>query len=149
MKLRAWRKSKGLTQHQLAEASGLSHARISMIERGDGLPSPEAAKRLELVTNGVVTAAELLGLESASSMQSGMSEGTKAFEHSSLGLPPLLLEEAASYGLDPGEIARAAVERAVKTERMKRFSNENREAIESWNELVKREGLWSDGLRVF
>ena len=62
---------------------------------------------------------------------------------------PALLQEAASYGLDAEEIARSAVERAVKTERMKRFSEENREAIESWNALVEREGLWSDGYRAF
>lgn len=57
--------------------------------------------------------------------------------------------EVDQLDLDVVEIARAAVERAVKTERMKRFSEENREAIESWNNLVEREGLWSDGLRAF
>lgn len=57
--------------------------------------------------------------------------------------------EADKFDLDVAEIARAAVERAVKTERMKRFSEDNREAIESWNDLVEREGLWSDGLRAF
>lgn len=149
MKLRAWRKSNGLTQQQLAEAIGLSHARISMIERGDGLPSPEAAKRLEAVTKGFVTAAELLGLGSATSLQSGMSEGAAEFEHASSDLPPPLLEEAASYGLDAGEIARAAVESAVKAERMKRFSEENREAIESWNEHYKKHGLWNEKYRLF
>lgn len=60
-----------------------------------------------------------------------------------------MLEEAASYGLDAGEIARAAVERAVKTERMKRFSEENREAIESWNEHYKKHGLWNEKYRLF
>lgn len=78
-----------------------------------------------------------------------MAEDPATFERDALDLHPSLLEEAKSYGLDPAEIARAAVERAVKTERMKRFSEENREAIESWNDLVDREGLWSDGLRAF
>ena len=78
-----------------------------------------------------------------------MAEDRATFGRDTLDLHPALLEEAASYALDPAEIARAAVERAVKTERMKRFSEENREAIESWNDLVDREGLWSDGLRAF
>ena len=78
-----------------------------------------------------------------------MAEDRATFERDTLDLYPSLLEEAASYGLDPVAIARAAVERAVKTERMKRFSEENREAIQSWNHLVDREGLWSDGLRAF
>jgi len=78
-----------------------------------------------------------------------MAEDRATFEQSTLDLHPALLEEASSYGLNPSEIAHTAVERAVKTERMKRFSEENREAIESWNDLVEREGLWSDGLRAF
>lgn len=79
----------------------------------------------------------------------GLAEDHAKFEHGGLDLHPTLLQEAASYGLDAAEIARSAVERAVKTERMKRFSEENREAVESWNDLVEREGLWSDGLRAF
>lgn len=106
------------------------------------------AKRIEVATDGEVTAAELLGLEVAlGSRPFGVAENASAFVHSEL--DPALLKEAASYGLDATEIARAAVERAVKAERMKRFSEENREAIESWNDLVEREGLWSDGYRAF
>ncbi|MEQ9314963.1 MAG: type II toxin-antitoxin system CcdA family antitoxin [Henriciella sp.] len=79
----------------------------------------------------------------------GVAEDRATFERDTLDLHPALLEEAASYGLDPAEIARAAVERAVKTERMKRFSEENREAIESWNEHYKKHGLWNEKYRLF
>lgn len=78
-----------------------------------------------------------------------VSEDRAPFVHNIPDLHPALLEEAASYGLDATEIARDAVERAVKTERMKRFSEENREAIESWNEHYRKHGLWSDGYRLF
>lgn len=60
-----------------------------------------------------------------------------------------LVDEAAAYGLDTDAIARKAIEDAVKAERIRRWNEENREAIESWNELVEREGLWSDGIRAF
>ena len=122
-----------------------------MIERGDGLPAPETAKRIEAATNGEVTAAELLGLLPTKQTDKSLaaSEEPTSFIHAKGDLDTSLSEEAISYGLDPAKIARGAIERAVKTERMKRFSEENREAIESWNELIEREGLWSDGLRAF
>ena len=93
-----------------------------------------------------MTAAELLGV-AAPAEGRGVREDASPFSFVSSDAD--LLEEAASYGLDIAEIARCAVERAVKTERMKRFSEENRDAIQSWNDLVEREGLWSDGYRAF
>ena len=121
-----------------------------MIERGEGLPAPDAAKRIEVATSGEVSAAELLGVAPVSSSKpAGMSDGSVPFIQQEVMFSPALLTEAASYDLDPVKIARDAVERAVKTERMKRFSDANREAIASWNDLVQREGLWSDGLRLF
>lgn len=144
--LRDWRSKKGWTQSRLAEEIGAANnSLISKLESGNQLPSLEMARRIEAATGGEVTAAELLGV--ASNNRTGVAESAAQFVHSEL--DPALLEEAASYGLDAPKIARAAVERAVKTERMKRFSEKNREAIESWNELVEREGLWSDGLRAF
>lgn len=79
----------------------------------------------------------------------GMAEDRTTFERGTLDLHPVLLQEAAAYGLDATEIARSAVERAVKTERMKRFSEENREAIESWNEHYEKHGLWNEKYRLF
>ena len=37
----------------------------------------------------------------------------------------------------------------TKSARIDAWNEDNRDAIESWNELVEREGLWSDGLRAF
>lgn len=136
----------GLTSKEFGDRCGVSEAAIRHYETGQRRPRPEIARRIEQATNGEVTAAELLGV-SAPAVRRGVREGAPRFDFASL--DEALLEEAASYGLDPAEIARTAVERAVKTERMKRFSEDNREAIESWNDLVEREGLWSDGLRAF
>lgn len=59
------------------------------------------------------------------------------------------VKAARQLGLDPEAIAAKAVEDAVKRKRIEKWNAENREAIESWNDLVKKEGLWSDGLRAF
>ena len=74
---------------------------------------------------------------------SSTNDPNEAAQLGRVALDNALFEEAASYGLH------AVVERATKIERMKCFSQENRKAIESWNDLVEREGLWSDGYRAF
>lgn len=146
MKLSEWRKSNGLSQSALGSRCGLAGPYISQIEAGVRRPSPEAAGRIEAVTNSEVTAAELLGIKEVG-VRSGIMEEAKIFDFGTS--DDALLKEAASYGLNASEIARAAVERAVKTERMKRFSEENREAIESWNEHYKKHGLWNEKYRLF
>lgn len=148
MKLREWRKTEGLTSKELGARCGVSEAAIRHYETGERRPRPEIARRIEAATGGAVSAAQLLGISGVSSASSpGLLEGAATFAHGAVDAD--VFAEAISYGLNPAEIARAAVERAVKTERMKRFSAENRDAIESWNDLVEREGLWSDGLRAF
>ena len=81
--------------------------------------------------------------------QQGGAENRTTFDGKGLDLHPALAEEAAQYGIDVTETARRAVEDAVKAERIRRWSAENREAVDSWNKLVEREGLWSDDLRAF
>ncbi|MCZ4298733.1 type II toxin-antitoxin system CcdA family antitoxin [Henriciella marina] len=146
MELLTWRTAAGLTQRELAAAVGVSAIQISRLERRSSSPSVETARRIEVVTKGEVTAAELLGIKAAGERR-GVMEESKHFDFDAS--DDALLEEAASYGLDAAEIARAAVERAVKAERMKRFSEENREAIESWNQHYKKHGLWNEKYRLF
>ena len=148
MQLREWRKLKGLTLEQLAERVDVSITQLSRIEKGKSSPSVAAADRIAAATGGAISAAELLGLTSAAPVK-GMQEDRGGFRFDTSGISPQLHEEAISYGLDPDAIARKAIEEAVKAERIRRWNEENREAIESWNELVEREGLWSDGIRAF
>ncbi|MBR9834055.1 MAG: helix-turn-helix transcriptional regulator, partial [Alphaproteobacteria bacterium] len=63
MQIREWRKAKSLTLADLATKVSLATSYLSQIETGARRPSPEAAKRIEVATNGEVTAAELLGIE--------------------------------------------------------------------------------------
>ncbi|HBQ48867.1 MAG TPA: hypothetical protein DD728_08275 [Hyphomonas atlantica] len=134
--LSGWRKANRRSLASLGEQIGLQKGFLSEVERGLKRPSVEAAKRIEAATDGEVTAAELLGISG------GVSEEATPFE-------PALASEARALGLDPNAIARTAVEEAVKRARMDAWNEKNREAVDSWNKLVEREGLWSDDLRAF
>ncbi|MEO0548371.1 MAG: helix-turn-helix domain-containing protein [Pseudomonadota bacterium] len=141
MTLREWRKRNGYTQKRVATDCGVSHVRISMIERGDGPPSPSLAKRIEFVSDGEVTAAELLGL----SVNKGVQEDPAPFTQA----PAKLSEEARALGLDPEAIAEKAVQDAVKRKRIDAWIEENREAMDTNAKDIRENGLWSDGLRLF
>jgi transcriptional regulator with XRE-family HTH domain len=153
MTLREWRKSKGLTLQQLAERVEVSASQLAKIEKGNSTPSVAAASRIAAVTDGEINALQLLGLPLTprpKGVRPKRVEDSKAgFSVAQSGAMETLEAEAESYGLDPDAIARKAIEDAVKAERIRRWNEENREAIESWNELVEREGLWSDGIRAF
>lgn len=43
----------------------------------------------------------------------------------------------------------ALLEGALREEARKRWREENREAIEAYNERIRTHGVWSDGLRRF
>ncbi|MCE9650147.1 MAG: type II toxin-antitoxin system CcdA family antitoxin [Parvibaculum sp.] len=43
----------------------------------------------------------------------------------------------------------ALLEGALREEARKRWREENREAIEAYNERIREYGVWSDGLRRF
>ena len=147
MDMRTWRKSNSVILVALAEAVASSKGYLSDIEQGERRPSPGLAKRIDAATNGEVTAAELLGLAPTC-----VREESRDFDHASSLLIKVRqtdLEDVARFGLDPKAIAERAVAEQVKEARIARRNEENREAIESWNELVKKEGLWSDGLRPF
>lgn len=50
----------GISKGRFAELIGVSAARVSQLLRGDSHPSPELAARIEQITNGAITVAELL-----------------------------------------------------------------------------------------
>jgi transcriptional regulator with XRE-family HTH domain len=147
---RAWLKhlceKYGTTVTEIAERSNLSASTLTRFMNSKRTEELRIStlRKIEKVFGSSGIAPEFLP-----GRRQGFEDKPALFGHGKRGPDAALLEEAASYGLDPAEIARSAVERAVKTERLKRFSEENREAIQSWNDLVEREGLWSDGLRAF
>jgi antitoxin CcdA len=66
-----------------------------------------------------------------------------------LSLDSDLLDEAKSYGLNLSRTVEAKLAEALREERGRRWKEENAEAIKYWNEELERNGLWSDGLRLF
>lgn len=64
---------------------------------------------------------------------------------SNLNLDPELLERALKVS---GErTKKAAVTKALEEFVARRWANENRDAIEAYNQEVRTHGVWSDGLR--
>ncbi len=58
-----------------------------------------------------------------------------------------LLSEARKQGLNLSELMDRAIADATKAERARKWREDNAEAIRQHNEMIEREGLWSDGLR--
>lgn len=57
--------------------------------------------------------------------------------------------EARTLGLDPDAIAAKAVAEAVRAEKTRRWQEENRAAMDAWNEWTERNGLPLAKYRMF
>lgn len=60
-----------------------------------------------------------------------------------------LLEEARAYKINLSQTLEAALQIELKKEKERRWLDENRAAIEAYKRHIERDGLWSDGLRLF
>ena len=60
-----------------------------------------------------------------------------------------LLEEARAYKINLSQTLEAAVAAELKKEKERRWREENRAAIDAYNRHIERDGLWSDGMRLF
>lgn len=56
-------------------------------------------------------------------------------------LDPELVAEAHEYGINVSRACEAGLEAQVRAERKRKWQEENREAIQDWNEWVDRNGL--------
>ncbi|MEI9406555.1 type II toxin-antitoxin system CcdA family antitoxin [Mesorhizobium argentiipisi] len=52
-----------------------------------------------------------------------------------------LIDEANALGMDMSSLAEAAIAAVVSAEKTRRWQEENKEAIDSWNDYVRRHGL--------
>ena len=60
-----------------------------------------------------------------------------------------LLERAKALNINLSQSFEQHLEMLVREAEQKRWRAENRDAIESYNERIEREGVFSDGLRRF
>lgn len=66
-----------------------------------------------------------------------------------MSLDSRLVEEAKALGLNMSQLAEEALAKAISEEKSRRWLEENREAIESSNEYVERNGLPLAKYRMF
>ncbi|TIU27816.1 MAG: post-segregation antitoxin CcdA [Mesorhizobium sp.] len=66
-----------------------------------------------------------------------------------LSIDSRLIEDVKVLGIDISSIAEAAIAAAVSAEKTRRWQDENREAIDSWNDHVRRHGLPLAKYRLF
>ncbi|RWB54226.1 type II toxin-antitoxin system CcdA family antitoxin [Mesorhizobium sp.] len=66
-----------------------------------------------------------------------------------LSIDSRLIEDVKALGIDISSIAEAAIAAAVSAEKTRRWQDENREAIDSWNDYVRRHGLPLAKYRLF
>ena len=138
MKLRDWRIKFGVSVDQFSELSGIPTSTIYCYENGSRRPRPSVAERIQTLTDGAVSIAELLGISG------GVKEESASFRAETD-----LAVQARGLGLDPEAIARKAVEDAVKRARMDAWIAENREAFAANARDVEENGLWCDRYRQF
>ncbi|TIV63928.1 MAG: post-segregation antitoxin CcdA [Mesorhizobium sp.] len=66
-----------------------------------------------------------------------------------ISIDPRLIEEAKAVGIDISGVSEAAIATAVSAEKTRRWQEENREAIDSSNDYVRRNGLPLAKYRLF
>ena len=60
-----------------------------------------------------------------------------------------LVERAKALGLNLSEVLETSLAAAITAAERAAWLEENHEAIDSYNQRIERDGLWSDGLRRF
>jgi antitoxin CcdA len=60
-----------------------------------------------------------------------------------------LLAEAKSLGLNLSQTLEDELRRKVHDEKVRRFKEESREAIESYNRFIEENGIWSEKYRTW
>lgn len=74
---------------------------------------------------------------------------SKAKARVNLSIEEALIAQAKALGLNMSSIAEGAIREKVNVERMRKWREDNAQALQSWDALIQHEGLWSDGLRQF
>lgn len=66
-----------------------------------------------------------------------------------LSIPEHLIEEARRLKLNLSRFLEDKLNESLREARAQRWQEENKEAIEAYNDFVRRNGMWSDGVRKF
>jgi len=74
---------------------------------------------------------------------------TTAKKAANLSVRADLLEEARAYKINLSQTLETALAAELKKRQEAEWLEQNKEAIEAYNRHIERDGLWSDGMRLF
>ncbi len=135
--IRRARKAQGLTLEALAAIIGSSKIAISRWENGKAHPRPEVARRLQQ------------WLSQNAPDNANAPDHRFATRTLSISVPQRLFETAAEEGLNITQLFETVGTQAVRKAVEDEWRRQNAEAIRHNNEELEKNGLWSDGLRLF
>jgi antitoxin CcdA len=142
MKLQAYLMTYDRPTAEFGRRLGVTKASISRYASGERIPTPEVMRRIVAETNGAVTANDFYDLPEVPGPRQSRTVVTVEVSEA-------LIEEAERLGTDLSAVAEEALEVAIRDARRAKWREDNAEAIEEANEELTRNGLWSDGLRLF
>jgi antitoxin CcdA len=142
MKLQSYLASHDYPAVEFGRRLGVSKATVSRYASGARIPSPAVMRRIVAETKGAVTANDFYDLPPVATTRQPRTV-------ISVEISEELVEEAERFGTDLVAVAERALEVALRDARRSKWREENAEAIKEANEELARNGLWSDGLRLF
>jgi antitoxin CcdA len=142
MKLQSYLASHGYPAIEFGRRLGVSKASVSRYASGARIPSPAVMRRIVAETEGAVTANDFYDLPALATTRQARTVVTVEISEDLVG-------EAERLGTDLTAVIEQALEAAIRDARRAKWREENAEAIKEANEELARNGLWSDGVRLF
>jgi antitoxin CcdA len=142
MKLQSYLVSQDYPAREFSRRLGVSPAAVARYASGKRIPSPAVMRRIVTETEGAVTPNDFYDIHSVAGDEPPRTLITVEISED-------LLDEADRLGTDLTAVAERALERALRDARRAKWREENADAIKEANEELARNGLWSDGLRLF
>jgi post-segregation antitoxin (ccd killing protein) len=144
MKLRGYLSSQRLAAREFSRRIGVSPAAVARYASGRRIPSMPVMHRIVAETEGAVTPNDFYDV--AVPRDAPASPNRTMVK---LHIDSDLADEADRLGTDIGAVAERALVQAITEAKRAKWREENRVAVAEANEELARNGLWSDGLRLF
>jgi antitoxin CcdA len=137
MRLDEFLRQSGMTLEQFGRKVGVSHSTVQRWSVGKAAPRDRGTMQAVMrASGGAVTAADFF--PPARLPPSGLAETQAPF-----------VDEARALGLDPEAITAKALAQAVREEKERRWQEDNKETIASWNDWIERNGVPLAKYRMF
>ena len=143
--LRRWRKAQNVTIDDLSKKIDCDKSYISRVENNHRLPSVEIAKRIETLTNGEVTAVELLALD-LPTVPKHLAESPAPYTSNAvtITIPEALHEQATAYSLDIAVLIAEGGLPRLRDEVSSCWNEENAEALDANRRWIAEHGTFAE-----